>query len=82
MPIVINLGQEITATKIKDTAKEIVVAEHRHYNGKKDILTDTDKLNEIFSRLVQDMPEMIKTIRGLFEENGGYSAWLRGQLHL
>lgn len=35
MPIVINLGQEITATKIKDTAKEIVVAEHRHYNGKK-----------------------------------------------
>lgn len=59
MPIVINLGQEITATKIKDTAKEIVVAEHRHYNGKKDILTDTDKLNEIFSRLVQDMPEML-----------------------
>lgn len=58
MPIVINLGQEITATKIKDTAKEIVVAEHRHYNGKKDILTDTETLNDVFARLVQDMPEM------------------------
>lgn len=48
MPVVINLGQDTTVTKLSDGAKAVSVLEHRKVRQKKDIIKHPALLNDFF----------------------------------
>ena len=57
-PVVINLGQDTTVTKLSDGAKAVSVLEHRKVQQKKDIIKHPALLNDFFQDLINQMPDI------------------------
>ncbi len=58
VPVVINLGRDITVTKLCDGAKAIKVIDHRKIRQEKDIVKYPHLLEEFFKDLINQMPDI------------------------